>query len=118
MSGVANIAGRGGGSAGRLPPGGREVGRLLEKADAPGMNATLAWSRDHLAAEAARMDRAVAGLRQSPAAELPLAGVPVALKDNIVTTDLPTTCGSRILEGYVSPFSATVVDRSRARQAP
>ncbi len=36
-------------------------------------------------------------------------GVPVALKDNIVTTTLPTTCGSRILQGYVSPYDATVV---------
>ncbi len=33
----------------------------------------------------------------------------MALKDNIVTTDSPTTCGSKILEGYVSPFPATVV---------
>ncbi len=38
-----------------------------------------------------------------------LAGVPVAVKDNIVTTDLPTTCASRLLEGYVSPYAATVV---------
>src|SRR5690606_3616360 len=39
----------------------------------------------------------------------PLAGVPVAVKDNIVTLELPTTCGSRILEGYQSPFDATAV---------
>jgi len=44
---------------------------------------------------------------------LPLAGVPVAVKDNICTLDLPTTCGSRILEGYCSPFDATVVRRLR-----
>lgn len=43
----------------------------------------------------------------------PLAGVPVAVKDNLVTSDLPTTCGSRLLEGYVSPFDATVVRRLR-----
>ena len=40
-----------------------------------------------------------------------LAGVPVVIKDNIATTRLPTTCGSRILEGYVSPFAATAVAR-------
>ena len=43
----------------------------------------------------------------------PLAGVPVAVKDNICTLAIPTTCGSRILEGYVSPFEATVVRRLR-----
>ena len=47
----------------------------------------------------------------------PLAGMPIALKDNIVTVEQPTTCGSRILEGYVSPYNATVVDRLRAAGA-
>jgi aspartyl-tRNA(Asn)/glutamyl-tRNA(Gln) amidotransferase subunit A len=46
-----------------------------------------------------------------------LAGIPVALKDNIVTVEQPTTCASRILEGYVSPFNATVVERLRAAGA-
>ncbi len=46
-----------------------------------------------------------------------LAGVSVALKDNIATLGLPTTCGSRILEGYVSPYEATVVRRLRANGA-
>lgn len=43
-----------------------------------------------------------------------LAGVPVGVKDNLVTLDLPTTCASRILEGYRSPFEATAVRRLRA----
>jgi aspartyl-tRNA(Asn)/glutamyl-tRNA(Gln) amidotransferase subunit A len=47
----------------------------------------------------------------------PLAGVPIAVKDNIATIDYPTTCGSRILEGYRSPFDATVVRRLRAAGA-
>lgn len=42
-----------------------------------------------------------------------LAGVPLAIKDVLVTTDQPSTSGSRILEGYLSPFDATVVARSR-----
>jgi aspartyl-tRNA(Asn)/glutamyl-tRNA(Gln) amidotransferase subunit A len=42
-----------------------------------------------------------------------LAGVPVAVKDNIATLEFPTTCGSRILEGYRSPFEATAVRRLR-----
>ena len=44
----------------------------------------------------------------------PLAGVPLAIKDVLVTTDMPSTSGSRILEGYMSPFDATVVARARA----
>jgi len=49
--------------------------------------------------------------------EYPLAGVPVAVKDNLATLDLPTTCASRILDGYVSPFEATAVRRLRAAGA-
>ncbi len=40
-----------------------------------------------------------------------LAGVPVAIKDNICTLGLPTTCGSKFLKGYVSPYAATAVRR-------
>jgi aspartyl-tRNA(Asn)/glutamyl-tRNA(Gln) amidotransferase subunit A len=43
----------------------------------------------------------------------PLAGVPVALKDNICTRDMPTTCGSRMLETFLPPFDAHVVERLR-----
>jgi aspartyl-tRNA(Asn)/glutamyl-tRNA(Gln) amidotransferase subunit A len=41
----------------------------------------------------------------------PLAGVPVALKDNLCTRGIPTTCSSRILEGWHPPYDATVVRR-------
>jgi aspartyl-tRNA(Asn)/glutamyl-tRNA(Gln) amidotransferase subunit A len=47
----------------------------------------------------------------------PLAGVPIALKDNLCTTDMPTTCGSKILEKYRAPYEATVVSRLRAAGA-
>jgi aspartyl-tRNA(Asn)/glutamyl-tRNA(Gln) amidotransferase subunit A len=43
----------------------------------------------------------------------PLAGVPVALKDNLCTRGVPTTCGSKILEGWRPPYEATVVERLR-----
>ncbi len=43
----------------------------------------------------------------------PLAGVPVALKDNLCTRGVPTTCSSRILEGWLPPYDATVVTRLR-----
>ncbi len=47
----------------------------------------------------------------------PLAGVPVALKDNMCTTGVPTTCSSRILEGWRPPYDATVVEKLAAAGA-
>jgi len=46
-----------------------------------------------------------------------LYGMPVAVKDNIATLDFPTTCGSKILEGYRSPYEATAVVKLRAAGA-
>lgn len=43
----------------------------------------------------------------------PVAGVPLAIKDVLVTTDMPSTSGSKILEGFMSPYDATVVARAR-----
>ncbi|MGI8868317.1 MAG: Asp-tRNA(Asn)/Glu-tRNA(Gln) amidotransferase subunit GatA [Mycobacteriales bacterium] len=59
-----------------------------------------------LAAAKAVDDRHAAGERQSP-----LAGVPLALKDVVVTKDQPSTSGSRILEGWRPPYDATVTKR-------
>ena len=47
-----------------------------------------------------------------------LAGVPIAVKDLIVTIGQPTTAGSKILEGWHSPYDATVVERLRAAKMP
>jgi aspartyl-tRNA(Asn)/glutamyl-tRNA(Gln) amidotransferase subunit A len=47
----------------------------------------------------------------------PLAGVPIALKDNMCTTGVPTTCSSRILEGWRPPYDATVVGKLAAAGA-
>jgi aspartyl-tRNA(Asn)/glutamyl-tRNA(Gln) amidotransferase subunit A len=85
----------------------RETGARLKAA--AGLNAVLHWSQERLDAEAARVDRMPA-----PGA---LAGMPIAIKDNIVTVEQPTTCASRILEGYLSPYSATAVERLRAAGA-
>ena len=60
-------------------------------------------------ADADEVDRKVrAGLDPGP-----LAGVPVALKDNLCTEGIATTCSSRILEGWLPPYDATVVSRLR-----
>ncbi|MCH5643026.1 Asp-tRNA(Asn)/Glu-tRNA(Gln) amidotransferase subunit GatA [Gordonia sp. ABSL49_1] len=47
-----------------------------------------------------------------------LAGVPIALKDVFTTLDAPTTCGSKILEGWVPPYDAAVTERLRAAGIP
>ena len=72
----------------------------------------------HVDAEGARaradaVDAAV-GAGDDPG---PLAGVPVALKDNLCTRGVPTTCGSHILEGWEPPYDATVVERLAAAGA-
>lgn len=70
----------------------------------------LVWSDEKAVLEAA--DAADHALDTAPPSGA-LAGVPVMVKDNIATLALPTTCGSRILEGYVSPYEATAVRRLR-----
>ncbi|GAA2779078.1 Asp-tRNA(Asn)/Glu-tRNA(Gln) amidotransferase subunit GatA [Saccharopolyspora taberi] len=59
------------------------------------------------AARRADEDRAAGG------AASPLAGVPLALKDVLATSDMPTTCGSKILENWTPPYDATVTRRLR-----
>jgi len=68
---------------------------------------------DAARAEAEAVDAAVAA-GTDPG---PLAGVPLALKDNMCTRGVPTTCSSKILEGWRPPYDATVVTRLRAAGA-
>jgi aspartyl-tRNA(Asn)/glutamyl-tRNA(Gln) amidotransferase subunit A len=56
--------------------------------------------------------------RAAGEAASPLDGVPVAVKDLVCTVGQPTTCGSRILEGWVPPYDATVVSRLRQAGLP
>ncbi|MDB4882666.1 MAG: gatA [Gemmatimonadetes bacterium] len=73
-----------------------------------GLN-VFAWRDD----DDARDQAGRIGERLADTVPGPLLGVPVAVKDNIATLTMPTTCGSRILHGYVSPYEATVVKRLR-----
>jgi len=72
------------------------------------LRAFLAVSADRALEEAASVDA-----RRAAGASLPLAGVPVAVKDNLCTAGTPTTAGSKILAGFVPPYDATVVARLR-----
>ena len=81
----------------------REVG-----ADRDGLN-VFVWRDDE---DASKQAESIVG-RLADTTPGALLGVPVAIKDNIATLSMPTTCGSRILEGYVSPYEATVVKRLR-----
>lgn len=87
------------------------AGAALARADegAEPVHAFLSVDLDGALRGAAEVERRVAS------GELvgPLAGIPIAIKDNLCTTDLPTTCASRVLDGFRSPYDATVVRRLR-----
>lgn len=80
----------------------------------PEINSYLYVDREGAFAAAAQVDRALA---QGSADALPLAGVPIGVKDNLCTRGVRTTCASRILEGYIPPYDAHVVERLRAAGA-
>jgi aspartyl-tRNA(Asn)/glutamyl-tRNA(Gln) amidotransferase subunit A len=67
-----------------------------------------------LAPETALEQAAEADRRRSDGEEHPLLGIPLAVKDVICIEGMPTTCGSRLLENYVPPFSATAVEKLQA----
>jgi aspartyl-tRNA(Asn)/glutamyl-tRNA(Gln) amidotransferase subunit A len=72
------------------------------------LNAFISYQYEAAVSAAENADSAIAR-----GESLPLAGLPVAIKDNICTLDLPTTCASRVLSNYRSPFEATAVKRLR-----
>ena len=90
----------------------RLIEAVLERIDSvePTVRAYLSLDREGAIAQAEAADAARAVGRGGP-----LCGLPLALKDVLCTTNLPTTCGSRMLEHFVAPYDATVV--SRLRQA-
>jgi aspartyl-tRNA(Asn)/glutamyl-tRNA(Gln) amidotransferase subunit A len=80
--------------------------RMLARLGGNPHNAFLSVDSEVTLAQAKAADARIAAGDTSP-----LLGVPIAHKDIFVTTDFPTTAGSRMLEGYRSPFNATVVQR-------
>jgi aspartyl-tRNA(Asn)/glutamyl-tRNA(Gln) amidotransferase subunit A len=116
MSEVAGVVEAVTGGRRTAADGARETGAHLARLEREGLNATLHWSPELLDAEARRADETIRAA-SARRIDLSLSGVPVAIKDNIVTQEQPTTCASRILEGYISPFDATAVQRLRAQGA-
>ncbi|MDZ7577961.1 MAG: amidase family protein, partial [Candidatus Nanopelagicales bacterium] len=73
----------------------------------------------HIDAEGALSAARQVDQRRADGDDLPvLAGVPVAVKDVLATRGIPTTCGSRILDGWRPPYDATVVTRLRRAGLP
>jgi aspartyl-tRNA(Asn)/glutamyl-tRNA(Gln) amidotransferase subunit A len=100
--------------AGRLSS--RElVERALDRARAvdPTLHVFLGLRAERAREEAAQADARRAGGERLSA----LDGIPLVLKDNLTAEGEPTTCASRILEGFVSPYDATVVERLRGAGA-
>ncbi|WP_199698492.1 Asp-tRNA(Asn)/Glu-tRNA(Gln) amidotransferase subunit GatA [Deinococcus cavernae] len=81
------------------------VREALERASASDLNALVSLN-DHALEQAASVQK-----RVEAGEPLPLAGVPLVIKDNINLAGTRTTCGSRILETYVSPYTATAAQK-------
>ena len=75
----------------------------------PSLNAILTVDADGALQAAAEADKQLAAGNTGP-----LTGIPLVHKDIFCTTGVKTTCGSRMLENYVSPFDATVVARLKS----
>lgn len=83
----------------------------IERTDAD-LHAFITYTFEQARAMAREADAAIAAGDSQP-----LTGIPVALKDILCTVDAPTSAGSKILEGYRSPYDATVVAKLREQKA-
>jgi len=67
----------------------------------------------HVSADSALASAAEADRRRAAGEDHPLLGIPLAIKDVIVTQGIPTTCGSKMLQGFMPPYDSMVVSRLR-----
>lgn len=80
------------------------------------INSHIEWDKAHVLAE---VDKQIAYIEAAKFAgkPLPLAGVPIAIKDNILVEGQAISCGSRILQGYRASYDATVIQKLRSAGA-
>lgn len=102
-----------GGSVARASAAERCEAALQAIHDTSPLNAVLTVTADRARSRA----KAIDGLKDEERAALQLAGVPIAIKDNICARDTRTTAGSRMLDTFVAPYDATVVERLEAAGA-
>ncbi len=78
----------------------------------PQVQAFITLTPELALAQAESADQALSAWRRDPSSPLPpLAGLPVAVKDLLVQAGVPCTCGSRILAGFIPPYSASALER-------
>ena len=77
----------------------------------PKVKAYITLAKESALAQANALDQKLKGWRRT----MPLMGMPLAVKDNICTEDVLTTCASRILGNFVPPYDATVIARLRGQ---
>ncbi|MCX9083599.1 MAG: Asp-tRNA(Asn)/Glu-tRNA(Gln) amidotransferase subunit GatA [Candidatus Methanoperedens sp.] len=85
------------------------VAEYLERIEKSKLNAFITVSKESAILQAQKID--------SQDHEGPLAGIPVAIKDNISTKGIQTTCASKILTGYIPPYDAHVIEKLKAAGA-
>ena len=91
----------------------KDIIARMEKVE-PKVSAYLMVTSEIALQQAQAVDKKIAGGEEITFLE----GIPGALKDNICTQGITTTCASKILEHFVPPYNATVVEKLRAAGAP
>src|SRR5574342_555629 len=76
------------------------------------VKAYVTQAKEAALAKAAALDQKLKGWRKTK----PMTGMPLAIKDNICTEGVPTTCSSRMLQQFVPPYDATVVAKLREHE--
>ncbi|MBI4650293.1 Asp-tRNA(Asn)/Glu-tRNA(Gln) amidotransferase subunit GatA [Candidatus Desantisbacteria bacterium] len=90
----------------------KEVLNQIDKED-KGINAFISVLGESALKQAEEVDKKIKRGQEIS----PVAGIPIVIKDNINMIDVPTTCGSKILSGYISPYDATIISKLKSADA-